>query len=161
MTNGFYQLRLENGALSVLAGGGNVPERLLSDLWVHGSHAYTGTFARPNAPGNALKVWSLGAGGAPALADSVIVPGIGTVTDVEVSPNGRLLMLSAQDGPDQGLLFYSLQNPARPALLAQVRVDTGVHTATFGEIDGRLYAFGSKNPFDPQVLIFDVTDLAR
>jgi hypothetical protein len=161
MTNGFYQLGLVGTAFGVVAGGGNSPERLLSDLWVHGSQAYTGTYGRAASIGNALKIWQLDGDGTPALADSVIVPGIGTISDVEVSADGRLLMISAEDGPDQGLLFYSLVNPVRPALLTQIRVETGVHTATLADIGGKRYAFAVKNPIFPQVLIFDVTGLGQ
>src|SRR5207244_990221 len=34
MVSGFYQLRLAGGALQKVSGGGNVPERFTSDLWV-------------------------------------------------------------------------------------------------------------------------------
>jgi hypothetical protein len=35
----------------------------------------------------------------------------------------------------------------------------GVHTATFGVIGARLYAFAAKNPGQPALLIYDVTRL--
>jgi hypothetical protein len=140
-----------------------VPERFTSDLWVHGSHAYSGTwggFVRGEAPGNALKIWSLDATGAPELADSIILPEIGTVSDVEVSGDGEVLMLSTERGPSQGLYLYDLANPEHPVLLDQVQVAAGLHTATLGEIGGRRYAFAAKNPPDPALKIYDVTDPA-
>src|SRR5688500_8091722 len=54
--------------LTVASGGNNVPDRYTSDLWVHGSHAYTGTWGgseRGGNAGNALKIWSLDGTGAP------------------------------------------------------------------------------------------------
>ena len=88
-------------ALNITGGGHNVTERFTSDLWVHGEYAYTGTwggFEREGNPGNALKIWRLDAGGAPALVDSLILPGVGTVSDVEVSADGSVLMLSTERG---------------------------------------------------------------
>jgi hypothetical protein len=147
--------------LSIAGGGDNVPDRYTSDLWVHGDYAYTGTWGgsfRNGNAGNALKIWALDADGSPSLADSVIVPNIGTVSDVEVSADGAVLMFSAEQDANQGLYLYSLADPAAPAFLDSVHVPTGLHTATFGEIDGRRYAFTAKNPPDPALEIFDVTD---
>ena len=90
-------------ALSVVAGGNNVPERYSSDLWVHGSYAYTGTWGYRDQPGNVLKVWSLDASGAPSLVGSVTVASIGTVSDVQVSDDGQLLVLSGERGDDGGI----------------------------------------------------------
>jgi hypothetical protein len=147
--------------LSVVGGGDNVPDRYTSDLWVHGSYAYTGTWGgafRNGNAGNALKIWALDAGGSPSLADSIVVPNIGTVSDVEVSSDGAVLMFSAEQDANQGLYLYSLADPAAPVFLDSVHVAGGLHTATFGEIDGRRYAFAAKNPPDPALEIFDVTD---
>jgi len=152
------------GLTLVVAGGGdNVPDRYTSDLWVHGDHAYTGTWGgspRDGNPGDALKIWSLGGTGAPSLADSIIVPAIGTVSDVEVSTDGAVLMFSAERGANQGLYLYDLADPASPAFLDSIHVSTGLHTATFGEIDGRRYAFAAKNQPDPALKIYDVTNPA-
>ena len=150
-------------SLRVAAGGDNVPDRYTSDLWVHGSRAYTGTWggsAREGNVGDALKIWSLSGGGAPSLEDSIIVPGVFTISDVEVSADGLVLMFSAELGADEGLYLYDLTDPADPAFLDNVQVPNGLHTATFGEIDGRRYAFTARNPPDPALEIYDVTDPA-
>jgi hypothetical protein len=147
--------------LSVTGGGYNVTERFTSDLWVHRGYAYTGTwggFEREGNPGNALKIWALDATGAPELADSLIVPNVGTVSDVEVSADGTVLMLSTERGSRPGLYLYDLADPVRPTLLDSVHVAEGLHTATFGEIDSRRYAFTARNPGNPALTIFDVTD---
>jgi hypothetical protein len=148
-------------ALSITGGGHNVTERFTSDLWVHGEYAYTGTwggFEREGNPGNALKIWRLDAGGAPVLADSLILPDVGTVSDVEVSADGSVLMLSTERGSRAGLYLYDLADPAQPVLRDSVHVAEGLHTATFGEIAGRRYAFTARNPGEPALTIFDVTD---
>ena len=70
-------------------------------------------------PGNALKIWSLDASGAPTLADSIIVSGISTVSDVEVSADGAVLMFSAEGVEKAGLYLYSLDDPADPGVPRQ------------------------------------------
>ncbi len=163
----FTALGIAGGSdLSVLGGGNNVLERFSSDLWVHGNYAYTGTWGFREEEGNTLKVWSLGATGSPTLVNSIIVPEIGTVSDVQVSDDGQLLVLSGEQGTDGGIYLYSLSNPAAPAFLSSALVgDAGVHTVTLSAINGRLYAFAARNPgfpegpaTDPALLIYDVTD---
>jgi hypothetical protein len=146
--------------LRVVGGGNNVPDRYSSDLWVHGSYAYTGTWSFRNDVGNVLNVWSLDAAGAPTLANSVTVGDVGTVSDVEVSNDGQVLMFGTEFGSHAGLHLYSLANPAAPVLLDRdlLTTGTGIHTATFGEIGGRRYAFAARSPGIPALLIYDVTD---
>jgi hypothetical protein len=152
--------------LRVAGGGNNVEERYSSDLWVHGNYAYTGTWGDRAESGDVLKVWSLGAGGAPTLVNSINVPAIGTVSDVQVSDDGQLLVLSGERGNDGGIYLYSLADPANPSFLSSASVgEAGVHTVTLADIDGRRYAFASRNPGpsldpadDPAMLIYDVTD---
>lgn len=154
------------GGLGVAGGGNNVSDRFSSDLWIHGSYGYTGTWGDRGAVGNMLKVWALGADGSPAAAGSVTVSGIGTVSDVQVSADGQLLVLSGERGPSGGIYLYSLANPASPVFLSSALVgQAGVHTVTLSDIDGRRYAFAARNPGpgtepsdDPALLIYDVTD---
>ena len=133
---------------TVVGGGNNVPERFSSDLWIHGSHAYTGTWGDRNGNiGNVLKVWSLDAAGAPVLISSVTVPGIGTVSDLQVSEDGQLLVLSGERGAEGGIFVYGLSNPAQPSALGSALVGpAGIHTVTLSAIGGRLYAFAARNP---------------
>jgi len=161
MLSGFWQLQLVGGAFQVLGGGNNVPERFGSDQWVHGGYGYSGTWGqRAGVPGNALKIWQLAASGAPTLVDSIITAGIGTVSDVEVSSDGRLLMFSAENGPSAGLRFFSLvANPAQPQPIASVAIASGIHTATMATIAGHRYVFAAKDPGSPALLIYDVTSI--
>jgi hypothetical protein len=162
MLSGLWQLNTTGGSLSSAAGGNNVPERFGSDLWVANGYAYTGTwggFPRNGNPGNALKIWQLGATGAPTLVDSVITASISTVSDVEVSDDGKLLMFSTENGPNSGFWFYRLTDPAHPTFIANYLVSSGVHTATFARIGGKLHAFGAKDPSGAALLILDVSSL--
>jgi hypothetical protein len=155
--------------LSVVGGGNNVPERYSSDLWVHGNHAYTGTWGFRNEQGNVLKAWSLDASGAPSAAGSATVPGIVTVSDVQVSDDGEYLVLSGEGGLAGGIYTYGLSNPAQPTLLGSAVIGSaGVHTVTWASIGGREYAFAALNPGhsgnpgedQPALLIYDVTQPA-
>jgi hypothetical protein len=149
--------------LSVVSGGNNVPERYGSDLWVHGNYAYTGTwggFPRSTNDGDVLKVWSLSASGAPSLVDSIKSAGINTVSDVQVSQDGQVLVFSAEYDPEGGVYLYSLADPANPVFRGRVQVPGGVHTATIADIGGGRYVFAARNPGveEPALLIYDVTD---
>jgi hypothetical protein len=152
--------------LTVVGGGNNVPDRFSSDLWVHGNYAYTGTWGFRDKQGNRVNVWSLGATGSPTLVGSVTVPGIGTVSDVQVSEDGHLLVASGERGSDGGIYLYGLSNPAAPSFLGSAVVgEAGVHTVTLATINGRLYAFAARNPgfpvkasTDPALLIYDIND---
>jgi len=146
--------------LEALAGGNNVPDRFSSDLWVHGAWAYTGTWGaapRNGAVGDVVKIWSLDAGGAPTLADSVKVPDIRTVSDVQVSDDGSVLVFSAERGTNAGLYVYGLADPRHPLFLDSALVADGIHTATIAEIGGRRYVFAARDPKDPALLVFDIT----
>jgi hypothetical protein len=163
MLSGFWQLHDSAGVLSVAAGGNNQTERYGSDLWVTNGYAYTGTWGFgqrvSNVFGNALKIWQLGGSGAPTLVDSIITTNVLTVSDVEVTDDNKVLMFSTEGGPNSGFWFYKLTNPAHPTYAAQYLVGSGIHTATFSRINGKLYAFGARDPASPAQIILDVTAL--
>jgi hypothetical protein len=148
-------------SLRAVAGGDNVPDRYSSDLWISGSHAYTGTWGhgtRNGNIGNLLYIWSLDGAGAPTRVGSVSVPDINTVSDVEVSVDGAVLLFSGEGGPNGGIYLYDLADPVHPAFLDSALANGGVHTATFGEIGGKRYVFAARNPPQPALLIYDVSD---
>jgi hypothetical protein len=70
-------------------------------------------------------------------------------------------MFSAEGGSNSGLYLYSLGNPAHPTLLASYTVGAGLHTVSFGYINGNVYAFAARNPSNPALMIFDVTKLVQ
>ncbi|MFL5520426.1 MAG: Ig-like domain-containing protein [Gemmatimonadales bacterium] len=159
MESGLWELAPASGALATRAGGFNVPERWSSDLWLHGDYAYTGTWggtARAGNVGDQLKIWSLASGlGAPV--NTITLPEVGTVSDVEVSADGRMLLLTTERGPRQGIYLYSLGNPANPTGAGSLLVANGLHTGTFAEIGGRLFVFAARNPGSPGLEVYDVT----
>ena len=158
MATGFWQLNPET--LEPVAGGNNVTERWGSDLWVRGDFAYTGTWGnRGQNRGDALKIWQLSSTGAPTLIDSIIVEGITTVSDVEVSDNGNLLVFSTEGQTDAGLYVYRLTDPRRPTRVGYANVVQGIHTVSLGRVANRLYAFAAKNPSSPALLIYDLSEL--
>ncbi len=160
MLSGVWQLQLSGGTFAAVGGGNNVPERYSSDFWVHGNHIYSGTWgSRGGRVGNMVKVWRLDAGGAPALIDSIIVAGISTVSDVQVSDDGRLLVFSAEGGTSNGLRVYSLTDPDHPTHL-WTSPPLSLHTATIADMNGRRYVFAAKNPSNPAMVVYDITALA-
>lgn len=162
MVSGFWRLRYGAGAFSIVGGGDNVPERYTSDLWVQNGYGYTGGWGtRGVVAGNAVKIWQLGAG-APVLADSLVISGITTVSDVQVSADGKLLVFSAENGPSAGLHVYALAgsgSPATPVRLASYPVAQGLHTATVETMGGRTFVFAARNPANPALMVFEITSL--
>ena len=164
MVSGLWQLSTNLGTLGSAGGGGNEAARYSSDLWVANGYAYSGTwdhFQRTGLAGSLLKIWQLNGTGAPVALDSITVANVGAVSDVEVSPDGKLLMFSTESGPNSGFWFYSLADPAHPAFVGKYLEPSGVHTATFSTIGGRLYAFGAKNPSGAAMIILDVTSMDK
>jgi hypothetical protein len=165
METGLWRLAPASGGLTVLGGGRNVLERWTSDLWVTGAYAFTGTWggvARRDSvgvlhSGNALKVWSLLASGEPFLVDSLILPDVGTVSDVEVFPTGQRLLLTAERGNAGGFFIYALDAAGHPTFITSAQETGGLHTGTFATIGGRDFVFAARNPGDPALVVYDVT----
>ena len=157
MLSGFWAL--DPVTLATKGGGNNVPERYGSDQWVAGQFAYSGSWGTRATRGNAIKIWSLGANGTPTLADSLIIANITTVSDVAVTPDGKMLIATAEGGSGQGLYVYNRTNPAKPVLVASFLTAQGEHTGEVAVINGRTYVFCSRDPGLPQLDIFDITGL--
>ena len=131
-------------------GLGAVNDRWTGELWVHGSTAYTTTWGTRGAAGtgNAIKIWDLSAT-TPVMVDSLIVEGAGTLGDVQVSDDGKLLVAAIEYNPEGGLAVYQLDSPHRGRLLSRTRggeLQYGVHTAEIARVNGVLYAFCSIDP---------------
>ncbi len=173
MLTGFWQLKFSGTAFTAAAGGSNVPDRYGADLWVNSSFAYSSTWGGqprsvagstpPGNYGNAIKVWSLSATGAPTLVDSVVIQGVQTTSDVKGTTDGKLLVVTAEGGTRAGLYVFSLADPARPSLVGVSRGSSspsgssGLHTLKIGEIGGKRYVFAAKNPSSPALLIYDIS----
>jgi hypothetical protein len=159
IVSGFYQLQRSGLTMSVVAGGNNIQsdEGIGTDLWVANGYAYTGFSGGAKSK---VMIWQLNPSGAPVLVDSIPAPsGTFNLSDVEVSPSGNLLMFSTEGNTNDGYYFYNISDPANPKFISRYLVTTGLHTATFGTVNGRLYAFGAKDPPSSSMLILDVTSL--
>lgn len=162
MVSGFWQLN--PATLQPIGGGNNVADRYGSDLWVRGNVAYTGTWGgspRNGARGNAVKIWHLSISGAPALADSIVIAGINTISDVQESDNGRLLVFSVEGPTAAGLYVYRLADEAKPVQVGYANVAQGLHTVSLGRVGGKQYAFAARNPPAPALIIYDLSAYDR
>ena len=158
MATGFYAL--DPITLATKGGGSNMSERYASDLWVTGPWGYAGTWgSRSGVRGNAIKIWSLSASGVPTLADSIVLTNVGTVSDVAVTPDGKILVATAENGTAAGLYLFDRANPKTPTLLGHIAVSQGLHTGEVAVIGGRTYVFAARNPSNPALVIFDITDV--
>jgi hypothetical protein len=147
---------------TVLGGGNNVPNHLTSDLWVQDGFAYTGTWGFTGLSGKVVKIWQLSPSGAPILKDSIVVEwlgiGINTVSDIQVSEDGHWLVLTAElESPQSGLYVYELPAPGTPVFRAHKPSGTGLHTGSLATIGGKLYAFAAKDPSEPALEIYDLS----
>ena len=167
LLSGLWKLSADTaGHLAVVSGGNNVPARFSSDLSLDTAtgYVYTGTWDRSRRTGLAgslVNVWSL-SGGTPTLVDTILTTQVSNVSDVKVSPDGKLLMYTTEGGNNSGFYFYSLADPAVPIFASYYAIASeGIHTGKWAEINGRLYAFGAKNPglTSPALIILDVTAL--
>ena len=153
----------------VVSGRGTVASRYSAEVWVQGGYAYTSTWGSRNVagvstPGNTVYIWDV-RGSAPALVDSVSVPGATTVGDVQVSTDGQYLVVPTEPGPGS-VITFDLTNPTKPRQLSVFMSDNitrGVHTCEIQTVNGRLTAFLSVNPgasHPARMMIVDLGDPA-
>ncbi|MES2305875.1 MAG: Ig-like domain-containing protein [Gemmatimonadota bacterium] len=157
MLSGFWAL--DPVTLATKGGGNNAPERFGSDQWVTGAWAYSGSWGvRSGVAGNALKIWSLGTpGGIPVLIDSIKIPNVNTLSDVAVTPDGKALVVTAENGGGAGMYILDRVDPRRPVVRGAVVVSQGIHTGEIAVINGRTYVFAARDPALPALLIYDIT----
>ncbi len=118
-------------------GEAEVAERHTSDLWVHGDHAYSGTWGRRtvngvNRYGNALNVWDVSNPAQPALTQTLFVDAR-TVNDVKVRADGQLALITHEGSNDglNGVTLLGLADPARPTVFGRYTagLESGIHNA--------------------------------
>lgn len=153
-------------ALPVL-GRGVALDRYTAEVAAAGTWAYTTTWGyrvgdtvgAPAHAGNAVKVWDV-AGRTPILRDSMIITDAFTLGDVQISDDGRVMVV-ATEGSVGSIVIFDLSDPARPTQLARFfspQMPAESHTATLARVDGRLYAFLAAVP---HLVIVDLTDPAH
>lgn len=151
------------------AGLGVVADRFTAELWVRGNTAYTSTWGSRTvngviARGNAIKIWDVSAT-APVLVDSIIVADATTLGDIQVTDDGRYLVVATEPVPG-AIVIYDLTSPRKPTLISRfTNADTnnGVHTAEVQMVGSRLYAFLSIDPRGgdkARLVIVDITTAA-
>jgi hypothetical protein len=146
-------------------GQGVVTNRYTAEVSARGQWVYTSTWGARPARGNVVYVWNA-SGDTPTLADTLIVEGVGTTGDVQVSDDGALLVVATEPGPSGMLVLYSLADPGRPRLITRYtspNLASGVHTAQVARVNGRQYVFAAVNPragAPARLTIVDVTDPA-
>lgn len=148
----------------VVDGLGTVQDRYTAEVWAVGNIAYTTTWGTrqqtgTTSVGNAIKIWNV-AGSTPVLVDSVIVAGATTVGDVQVSDDGKLLVVPTERIPGS-IAIYDLTNPLKPRLLSQFLNDDlvpGVHTTQVERVNGKLYAFLSVDRSPARLVIVDLSN---
>ena len=144
-------------------GGGALRCRFTAEVTVHGDHAYTSTWGeRDGNTGNVIHIWDV-RGAAPVLVGSVLVEEASTTGDVQVSDDGRLLVVATEFAPGS-IVIYDLADPRRPELLARfssANTRPGVHTAAVARVNGTQHAFLSVDPasnFPARLVIVDLSN---
>src|SRR4029453_18570862 len=149
-------------ALSVL-GRGYMTARYMAEVWTRGNVAYTSTWGqRGTTFGNAVHIWNI-AGAKPVLVDSLIVESATTLGDIQVSDDGKLLVV-ATERANGSIVLYSLTNPLKPTRITRYltpNTANGVHTAEVARVNGTLYAFLSIDTPVAHLVIVELTDPAN
>ncbi len=144
-------------------GVGVVSDRYSSDVWVHGTTVYQGTWSSRNGnSGNTLYVWDVSDPTAPLLADSVMIDAR-TVNDVKVRADGALAAITHEGSNDgqNGVTLLDLADPLHPTVITRFfqSLETGVHNAW---LDGN-YLYLVVDGVSPTsgLRVLDITDLAN
>lgn len=148
-------------------GNGPVNGRFTAELWVSGGYAYTTTWGtRTNGSsslrGNKINIWSV-SGTNPVLVDSIIVSDATTIGDVQVTADGKYMIVATELVPGS-IVIYDLANPAKPVQIARFQnADTqpGVHTAEIQPVNGKLYGFLSIDPRSGTLAKLVIVDLSN
>lgn len=153
--------KLDPTTLAPLAGGLNVEDHLSTELWVGRRMIWTGTrglLGRNPYRSGAVLIWDR-SGGAPVRTGS-FGTGSSRVSDLQATEDDRTLFVSTEAGVTPGIHVFRVDSATgshQP--LAFLRFEEGIHTATLGTVGGRVLLFAAKNPPNPALVIYDVTDL--
>jgi hypothetical protein len=135
------------GSLQML-GCGLDTTRFSAEIAVRGTTAYTTTWnGSGRAKGNKINIWDVSAA-SPVLVDSVIVSNASTLGDVQISDDGKTMVVATEFSPGS-MVVFDLTDPRKPQQVARFTSDQtapGVHTAKLGRVNGKLYAFLSVDP---------------
>ncbi len=155
-----------SGTFSIV-GQGEVLDRITSDLWVHGTAAYTGTWGQRSTGagtlvGNTLNTWDISVPSAPALVNSMMVDA-GTINDVKVSEDGTLGVITHEGSASggNGITLLDLTDPLAPAPIVHftTTLENGVHNAWIDGTHVYLVVDGANSQAGLRIL--DVADPAN
>ena len=153
----------QSGVAIPTLGTGVVAERWTAEVAAAGAVAYTTTWGSRTVGvrGNAIKIWNV-SGNAPLLTDSIVLPNVGTISDIQISDDGTLLVASTEGGgsANNGLFIFDRTNAARPTQIIKytsANTAPGVHTVKLGRVNGRHYAFLNIDP-PARLVILDITN---
>lgn len=132
-TVSFSSRGLTGGATQI--GTAAVTDRHTSDLWVHGNHAYTGTWGQRATGGTArfgdqLNAWDISNPASPVRTHTLTVEAR-TVNDVKVRSDGTLAILTHEGSNDglNGVTILDLSDPAVPVEVSRFTtgLESGIH----------------------------------
>ncbi|GLC26622.1 LVIVD repeat-containing protein [Roseisolibacter agri] len=150
-------------AAIAVVGQGVVTDRVTAEVTARGQWVYTSSWGQRYAKGNVVYVWN-GAGNVPVLTDTLIIDGVGTTGDVQVSDDGSLLVVATEPRPEGSLVLYSLADPAHPRFITRYKTPNlanGVHTAQVSRVNGKLYAFAAIDPAPGAPARLTIVDLSN
>jgi hypothetical protein len=150
-----------------IVGHGTVTNRFTAEVWVRGTTAYTSTWGSGSgrALGNMLYIWDVAAA-TPTIVDTLPITGASTLGDVQVSDDGRLLVVATEFSPGS-IVIYDASNARAPRQVSRftsANTAPGVHTAEVARVNGTLYAFLSVDPSGARngmLVIVDLSDPAN
>jgi len=153
-----------------IVGRAQESNRYTSDLWLHGTVAYAGTWGGRSVAGNlnvgnTLNVWDIAD---PSSARKVFSLAIDarTVNDVKIRADGTLAIITHEGSSDglNGITILDLANPLVPTVSGRFtsQLESGVHNvwidgdyayvAVDGGADGGLRIVDISDPTSPQVV---------
>ena len=146
-----------------ILGHGSIAGRATTELTVGGGYVYLGTSSPASFGTAAVFIFNTG-GAAPAVVDSLIIPDASRISDIQVTDDGGLLVVSTEPVPGS-ILVYDLSNAAKPAFRSRftnANTNAGVHTAEVQRVSGQLHAFLSTDRGEgtSKLVIVDLTDPA-
>lgn len=142
-------------------GLGEIKDRYTAEVHGKDGFVYTTTWGNRGKSGDTINIWETKSG-APRAIGAITIPGAGTIGDVQVSDDGKLLTACTERGQ---LLTYDLSDPANPKHLGTFQSPSNrgeVHTAELARVDGKLYGFLSNiYARPPKLVTVDLSDPAK
>ena len=142
-------------------GSSGVFGRYVGRVAVSGKYAYTTTWGRrlPSVPGNAVHAWDV-TGKIPIPIDSIILPDVGTASDIVLTDAGTLIVSADSSTNGRNGMFFMPVNqfnglPLHPqAGWSSITSQPGVRGLELSHVGGRYYAFLSAGPW---LIFVDIT----